>query len=180
MGNVLSEEEESALIEEAYQLSLESPEADKVLNAGTAAPNCQPKHTIERQKEEEEEKISAESLEVSIPNPNDKNIFTPEEHGTSNGHSAAAAAEHKHERAQSMEDSGHGDRKRPMSQSQLQQQQQKKLSYFQLARMGYQELVNAIIRPPRAEYKVNSHHLSRRVRLHDSKFVSTHKVKFSH
>ena len=29
-----------------------------------------------------------------------------------------------------------------------------KLSYIQMARMGYQELVNAIIRPPRADYKV--------------------------
>ena len=29
-----------------------------------------------------------------------------------------------------------------------------KLSYLQMARMGYQELVNAIIRPPRADYKV--------------------------
>jgi hypothetical protein len=46
-------------------------------------------------------------------------------------------------------------------QQQLQEQemaaaalQQKKLSYFQMARLGYQELVNAIIRPPRADYKV--------------------------
>jgi len=33
-------------------------------------------------------------------------------------------------------------------------QRQQKLSYFQMACMGYQELVNAIIRPPRADYKV--------------------------
>jgi len=33
-------------------------------------------------------------------------------------------------------------------------QRQQKLSYFQMARMGYQELVNAIIRTPRADYKV--------------------------
>ena len=30
----------------------------------------------------------------------------------------------------------------------------KKMGYIQMARMGYQELVNAIIRPPRADYKV--------------------------
>jgi hypothetical protein len=30
----------------------------------------------------------------------------------------------------------------------------KKLSYIQMAKLGYQELVNAIIRPPRADYKV--------------------------
>lgn len=39
-----------------------------------------------------------------------------------------------------------------------QQQQQpinpKKMSYIQMAKLGYQELVNAIIRPPRADYKV--------------------------
>jgi len=32
----------------------------------------------------------------------------------------------------------------------------KKLGYIQMARMGYQELVNAIIRPPRADYKIES------------------------
>jgi uncharacterized Zn finger protein (UPF0148 family) len=32
--------------------------------------------------------------------------------------------------------------------------QNSKPSYIQMAKMGYQELVNAIIRPPRAEYKV--------------------------
>jgi hypothetical protein len=46
----------------------------------------------------------------------------------------------------------------PQTAAQLQQQQAqnvaKKLSYLQLARLGYQELVNAIIRPPRADYKV--------------------------
>ena len=31
----------------------------------------------------------------------------------------------------------------------------KKLSMLEMARLGYQELVNAIIRPPRAEYKVS-------------------------
>jgi hypothetical protein len=30
----------------------------------------------------------------------------------------------------------------------------KRMGYIQMARAGYQELVNAIIRPPRAEYKV--------------------------
>ena len=47
MGNALSEEEENELLEEAYSMSLESPEADRHLNSGTAAPNCQPKHTNE-------------------------------------------------------------------------------------------------------------------------------------
>ena len=37
---------------------------------------------------------------------------------------------------------------------QSQGQDPKKMSYIQMAKMGYQELVNAIIRPPRADYKV--------------------------
>jgi protein subunit release factor B len=36
----------------------------------------------------------------------------------------------------------------------MQPQAPQKLSYLQMAKMGYQELVNAIIRPPRADYKV--------------------------
>lgn len=35
-----------------------------------------------------------------------------------------------------------------------QQDQKQKPSYIQMAKSGYQELVNAIIRPPRADYKV--------------------------
>ena len=37
-----------------------------------------------------------------------------------------------------------------------QEQQQKELSYIQMAQLGYQELVNAIIRPPRAKYELDS------------------------
>lgn len=33
-----------------------------------------------------------------------------------------------------------------------------KMSYLQMAKLGYQELVNAIIRPPRADYKVRFFH----------------------
>jgi hypothetical protein len=41
-----------------------------------------------------------------------------------------------------------------MQQDQQDQSNLKKMSYIQMAKMGYQELVNAIIRPPRADYKV--------------------------
>jgi len=45
-------------------------------------------------------------------------------------------------------------RKKPITkkQSLSDVEYQRKLSYFQMARLGYQELVNAIIRPPRADY----------------------------
>jgi hypothetical protein len=115
----MSEEEEDRMLEEAYSMSLESPEADSKLNAGTAAPNCQPKHT-----------------DLS------KN---------SNGGS------HKHRRNGS-DDDDRGKRQHRSNDSQQRQQmeQQKKMSYLQMAKLGYQELVNAIIRPPRADYKVRS------------------------
>ena len=104
MGNALSEEEEEQLLEEAYEMSLESPEADYHLNAGTAAPNCQPKHTRQREKQRDD--------------------------------------------GQELIDKDDRRKRRQMD------EEQKKMSYYQMARLGYQELVNAIIRPPRAEYKV--------------------------
>ena len=105
MGNTLSEAEEEQILEEAYSMSLESPEADKVLNAGTAAPNCQPP-----------EKRMSE----------------------------------KHRRNSNLSDDDRG--KRQHTDNNI--TEQKKLSYIQMAKLGYQELVNAIIRPPRADYKV--------------------------
>lgn len=128
MGNALSEEEETQILEEAYSMSLESPEADKVLNEGTSAPNCQPKHS---QKQEQRE-----------DNDNPERMSE------------------KHRRNSSMSDTEERRKRQHTDQQQQQQmtaaQQQKKLSYIQMARLGYQELVNAIIRPPRADYKVGT------------------------
>jgi len=106
MGNALSdltEEEESMLIEEAINLSLDNPDSDKVLNAGTTAPNCQPKTN-----NTDSSSDSSDDLRGSRRN---KKNMTDEE---------------------------------------------RKLSYMQMARIGYQELVNAIVRPPRAEYKMEA------------------------
>ena len=131
MGNALSEEEEEELLEEAYTMSLESPEADKYLNSGTAAPDCQPKHTKDK---------DGEGQEVGLATNEEK---TP-----------------KHRRGSSMNENDDDRRKRQHTagnqkdQNLSAAQQQKKLSYYQMARLGYQELVNAIIRPPRADYKV--------------------------
>lgn len=126
MGNVMSEEQEEEFLEEGFDL--ESPEADKQINFGTAAPNCQPRHTLD-----EEEKAN-EGQEVAMA-PGD-----------------AEATPMKHRRDSSSTSSDDPQRKRQhLSESQA----QKKMSYIQMAKMGYQELVNAIIRPPRAEYKVS-------------------------
>jgi hypothetical protein len=126
MGNALSEEEETQLLEEAYSMSLESPEADQVLNAGTSAPNCQPKRTVKEQREDQEDLDGDKRLSE------------------------------KHRRNSSMSENDGERRKRQHTEQQqaMTAQQQKKLSYIQMAKLGYQELVNAIIRPPRADYKV--------------------------
>jgi len=118
MGNALSEEEdEPKFLEEGF--NLESPEADQKINFGTAAPNCQPKHTEQT-------------------------------------HS------HKHVREEQGGDaSSHQDKKQHLSEDQKSEEsapaepKKQQLSYIQMAKLGYQELVNAIIRPPRADYKVS-------------------------
>jgi len=121
MGNALSEEEETEILEEAYSMSLESPEADKVLNAGTSAPNCQPKPKAEQREDNE--------------NPDKQRSSEKHHRNSSNASDSEERRKRQHTEAMTA-------------------QQQKKLSYIQMARLGYQELVNAIIRPPRADYKV--------------------------
>ena len=131
MGNALSEEEEEELLEEAYTMSLESPDADRYLNSGTAAPNCQPKR--------------ARGGGAAVDG-----------EGGGSGEDGTGGQSSRHRRASSSLSEEDQDewRKRQQASGNAQSQQQKKLSYFQMARLGYQELVNAIIRPPRADYKV--------------------------
>ena len=72
---------------------------------------------------------------------------------------ANADANNKHRRgSSSLSDRDDQDerRKRQHKDQEMSAAEQKKLSYFQMARLGYQELVNAIIRPPRADYKVST------------------------
>ena len=145
MGNVVSEEEENTFLEEGF--NLESPGADKVINYGASAPRCQPKHT---------------EVELSDPSPNDvgQEVILPPElagdgtsgqkHNLERKNSATADGAYRGKRQHT-----NGTEAAPnQQQQQPQPQQQQKLSYIQMARLGYQELVNAIIRPPRADYKV--------------------------
>jgi type IV secretory pathway VirB10-like protein len=151
MGNVISEEEND-LLEEAYSMSLESPEADKVLNQGTSAPNCQPKHTAAATSTVSEREDQGQEVVM-------KEEDGPESEGDDGKSQSHTQLNAKHRRGSSVSDEEER-RKRQhtngqQQQQQLSAQQQKKLSYFQMAKMGYQELVNAIIRPPRADYKVS-------------------------
>jgi hypothetical protein len=149
MGNALSEEEQEQILEEAY--NLEDPEADKYLNAGTAAPSCQPKHT---QKE-----LMNETLMVQEGGQDGGSGVGSNGDGSEDGDKALSA---KHRRGSSVSEANDQEERRKRQHTTAVQQeqemeaaqQQKKLSYFQMARLGYQELVNAIIRPPRADYKV--------------------------
>jgi hypothetical protein len=162
MGNVLSEGED-----EEYQagdflepgFNLDSPDADQHINFGTAAPNCQPKHTrkqleVELQEQDQGEigqEVAAPTNTNSSSNQNSGDSASSLEHlqdGSQQQHQLTA----KHRRSDSS--LSEDDRRKKQHLQASQQQQQKKLSYIQMAKLGYQELVNAIIRPPRAEYKV--------------------------
>lgn len=130
MGNVLSEEEpeEKQFLEEGF--NLESPDADQKINFGTAAPQCQPKHILVKD-------------EIKSTDGHDQ-LRESRESGLSE---SSGQLEHRDKRQHMQQD----------EQSQA-QQDPKKLSYIQMAKLGYQELVNAIIRPPRADYKVSIFH----------------------
>lgn len=122
MGNAFSEEEDGEFLEDGF--NLDSPEADKQINFGTAAPNCQPKHTAVDDEREEGQEVAM----VNKEDDDDKHM----------------SAKHRRDSSGLAND----DRRK------RQHTQPKKLSYIQMAKLGYQELVNAIIRPPRADYKV--------------------------
>lgn len=135
MGNAFSEEEHKGeFLEDGF--NLEDPNANDKINYGAAAPRCQPKHTeAELVTKKEPEAEQGEEVELS-----------GHKHDLERQNSAASGGDHRG--------------KRPHTNTAQQQQQEqaeeepKQLSYIQMAKMGYQELVNAIIRPPRAEYKV--------------------------
>ena len=148
MGNDQSTviDDERKMLENLYQISegrLDKADATHVnskVNTGTSAPNCQPSHTIqeiEKFKEDEERKrIAIEIREAErlagLLDINDSQ------------HMAYIEAQKKLERLNSESSGGASGR----SQQQQQQQPEKGSigSYVQMAKSGYQELVNAIIR----------------------------------
>lgn len=131
MGNEMSSDgaggsaSNGEFLEEGF--NLDSPDADKVVNFGTAAPNCQPKHTLKEASEELEM-----GQEVALPPPDGAPLSPKHSRDDSNGGSSSRKRQHTTNNENTT----------------------KKLSYVQMIKLGYQELVNAIIRPPRAEYKM--------------------------
>jgi hypothetical protein len=168
---VLSDYDDDDNMEEFLEpgFKLDSPDADTIINFGTAAPNCQPKHTTTQLQQEQEEGQEVSASPATM-NDNDASLEKLQDSGSGGGPSSAAAAgglNHgqltaKHRRDSSNLSSDDERRKRQHLAAQ-QQQQQKKLSYIQMAKLGYQELVNAIIRPPRADYKVRFENTQKRI-----------------
>jgi hypothetical protein len=124
MGNALFTEDEDPDSVQ-FDCNLESPDADSQLNGGTAAPNCQPKHQADLDSQQQQQLVQVHHGEKH------------EREGQANGDG---------------DDDDQGDDKK--RQHMAASEAGKKLSYVQMAKLGYQELVNAIIRPPRADYKV--------------------------
>jgi len=144
---LLEEDQQHTLRGSRGHVQLDSPEADKVLNSGTAAPNCQPQHTREATESPPPEELVNQGQEV-IMRENASPLLRPSRSSAdeSLGGSTSAPVSRQNSSSESRP-------KTRRSHSGLEQDRQKKPSYFQMARVGYQELVNAIIRPPRAEYK---------------------------
>jgi hypothetical protein len=150
MGNELSQEEQDQILEEAY--NLEDPKADKYLNSGTAAPNCQPKHTQKEQQRREKLREMDEGEESLDGGGGVTDGKLP--NNASKHRRASSSLSEREDQEDRRKRQHHGTKGNNNEQELSAAEHQKKLSYFQMARLGYQELVNAIIRPPRADYKV--------------------------
>jgi hypothetical protein len=157
MGNVLSEEEqEERFLEDGF--NLESPDADKVINYGTAAPVWQNKKSNSNR--------SLENNDISLPPkqnsstenegqevaataaPSSTNTEPPRRSTSGSSHNSDTGTNNHNKNSNTTTTTATED-----TQSEP-EEPPKKLSYIQMAKLGYQELINAIIRPPRADYKV--------------------------
>lgn len=121
--------------------SLDNPYVDQEINNGTSAPNCQPKHT------KREQAAAIADDDVSLHNNSNHNT-----RGLNSGDGVREESERSAAAAKSKngkKGNGGGGRNK-------EEKEDKKMGYIQMAKMGYQELVNAIIRPPRADYKEES------------------------
>ena len=131
-------------------MSLDNPHVDKAINAGTTAANCQPRHTRESLSLEsvsEDDDDSTLGGDGSGDNDGDAN-YDPTDGSGAGGGKKPSRQERKAMKKEKAAAAAAARKKK-------EQEDPKKIGYIQMAKMGYQELVNAIIRPPRAEYKVS-------------------------
>ena len=185
MGNESSTaliEDEKQVLEELYQMSLDDPNIDKKINSGTAAPDCQPRHTKEEEmKEAAEEREEEERLASLVGMGGEEDDDGEDEEGDGDGSGGGGGGRRtgrggdgrrgrggKSSRARGEISAAAAAQRGPPSRSAARRRGgggggqeeggegesgNEKMSYLQMARAGYQELVNAIVRPPRADYK---------------------------
>lgn len=122
-------------------LSLDNPHIDKKVNAGTTAPNCQPKHT----------QVALSLHDDDEDDDDDDDI--DDDSSTTGGGSTAASSSDQTKKLSRAEKARLKKEKAAAARRKKDSEDLKKMGYLQMAKMGYQELVNAIIRPPRADYK---------------------------
>jgi len=129
-------------METGTPLSLDNPDVDRVVNQGTSEANCQPKHTLKKDALETRNKEEGE--EVEVESKGNAKAEVVEKHEDRRGDREKKRRSKERASAKERED----ERER--------REQEKRMSYIQMAKIGYQELVNAIIRPPRADYKMEA------------------------
>lgn len=160
MGNAFSEESEPTFLEEGF--NLDSPDADKEINYGTAAPVWQNKKSLDE--EVESSSKGGNEKDKRIATSDEETQSEKEQQLTNGGKSAAFSAKNRQD--SNVSESGNSVGSQDNQKKQARQnstssnnsndsQSQKKMSYVQMVKMGYQELVNAIIRPPRCDYRVS-------------------------
>lgn len=155
----MSEEEEAKFFDAAYNESLDNPNVDKKVNMGTTAPNCQPKHTLQYDSSSDEdddgggggEELGDDGTEVKLEDCGNVKIQSPA------AKSKQQNNKKKSDKSNSNKDSSSSKQKKKSGGAKKDdaKERERKMGYVQMIKMGYQELVNAIIRPPRAEYKVS-------------------------
>ncbi len=145
--------------------SLDNPHVDKIVNAGTTAANCQPRHT--REQDEVAAQVAAEMEaeldlldDLSPASSNDNhNDLTSSPDDTSSALGSSSNTQRRRAEKKAMKEQAKvkklEEKKAAVAAAKEKEEMDpRKMGYIQMAKMGYQELVNAIIRPPRAEYKV--------------------------
>jgi hypothetical protein len=159
MGNDQSTviDEERKMLESLYQISegrLDTNDHDHInskVNSGTSVPNCQPSHTLrEIEEEREAEAARIEEAKAAAAEQLEAERLAGLVGMNDSQHRAYLEAQKRVaalERADSSSSStGSLSGKSPQQQSQQQAEKGSIGSFVQMAKTGYQELVNAIIR----------------------------------
>lgn len=140
--------------QQQQQSSLDNPHVDKFINAGTTAANCQPRHTREAMRPSESSDDDDDG-DISSTLSADSSVLSAS--------SRASRQQQRKEKKAMKKARKEESRQRRLEDKQKAKEEEdldpRKMGYIQMAKMGYQELVNAIIRPPRAEYRVRGNHI---------------------